>query len=134
MTAIKSFLVTVCVCVLFLPTAAVAEASYGGLLSWLDEHSEAPKDGLSPGTYGQSSVPDLSRYLPPGYAENFEFKELSLELAETENYAAHPKYQAASKRFENEAKIGPAGELLNYTAGKPFSFQQIGAAKTENAG
>ena len=134
MTAIKSFLFAAWICVLFLPTAAIAQASYGGLLSWLDEHSEAPKDGLSPGIYGQSSVPDLSRYLPPGYAEHFEFKELSLELAETQNYAAHSKYQAASKRFENESKIDPSGELLNYTAGKPFSRQQIEAAKAENAG
>ena len=119
MTAIKSFLFAAWICVLFLPTAAIAQASYGGLLSWLDEHSEAPKDGLSPGIYGQSSVPDLSRYLPPGYAEHFEFKELSLELAETQNYAAHSKYQAASKRFENEAKIDPswrASELYCWEA------------------
>ena len=134
MSMTKKTLVIICACVLFPPTAVMAEASYEDFLGWLDEHSGAPKDGLSPGLYGRSSVPDLSRYLPPGYIENFEFDELSLELVETENYVEHAKYQAASKLFENEPKIDPSGELLNYTAGKPFSRQQIEAEKAENAG
>ena len=134
MTTTKRLLATVFVCVFFLPVSVIAGGSYEEILSWLNEHSGAPKDGLAPGVYTRSSLSDLSRYLPPGYVENFEFDDLSLELVETENYVAHSKYQVATKRFEGEAGIDPTGKLLNYTAGKPFSAQQIESEKQGNAG
>jgi hypothetical protein len=133
MMLVRNFLFIFFACIFF-PTTGTAGSSYEETLDWLNEHSEAPKDGLAPGMYTRSSLSDLSRYLPPGYAENFEFDDLSMELVETENYVSHPKYQTATKRFLGEPRLGSNGELLTYTAGKPFSAQQIADEKKGNAG
>ena len=106
-------------------SANVSAVDYQEVMTWLDENKSAPTDGLAPGIYGQGKVADLGRYLPPGYVDEFDFPELELELTATQQYAAHPVYQRATEQFTGQAGIASDGTLENYTAGKPFSHEQI---------
>ena len=120
--------------ILLLGSSDVFAVSYQEFTSWLENTKSAPVDGFSPNTYGQDSVNDLRNYLPPGYADQFDFPELSLELTETQNYQAHPIYRTASEKFAGTATIGTNGALENYTAGQPFVRDQIIAADDTSAG
>lgn len=115
-------------------SASANAVDYQEVITWLQENSSAPTDGLAPATYGQENLGDLGKYSPPGYADEFDFPELALELSETKQYSAHPIYQEATAKFAGQASIGGDGTLENYTAGKPFSDEQITNAGEVPAG
>ncbi len=73
-------------------------------------------------------------YLPPGYADEFAWPGVALEIQATADYPGDPVYVAATARFAGEARLGAGGELESYTAGRPFSDAQIAAASPAQAG
>lgn len=111
-----------------------AAVTYQDLLTWLNNNADAPQDGLAPGQYGQDRLGDLARYLPPGYDQQFDFAELDFDLSAPTTYQPHPIYATASAQFAGQASIDADGHLENYTAGMPFSAEQILAAPAEKAG
>lgn len=121
-------------CALLHSTNSWSAITYSEVLAWIDSEKAAPTDGLAPGNYDQSRFADLNRYLPPGYAGEFNFSALSLDLTPKVTYQAHPVYIQATEKFHGQASIGANGELENYTAGLPFSYEQITAADPDKAG
>jgi hypothetical protein len=121
--------------VILLSAVATAQgADFARFTSWLDQYTHAPSDGLAAGAYDASRLAELTPYLPPGYVEEFDFPELAVELTPTRHYAPHALYTQASERFIDQASIGAGGELVGYTAGRPFSLRAIAAAPPEQAG
>lgn len=108
--------------------------TYQTVLDWIQAKADAPTDGLAPGVYGSDRLADLQAYLPPGYAEEFNFPELDLELTATRRYVPHPVYAAATEQFGTTATVGADGMLEGYRAGRPFSPEAIRAAPPEQAG
>ena len=97
-------------------------------------------------TPGPAVPPDAGRVLtqadmetvrmlqPPAWAQEYDFPELKMEIQPTADWKPHPVYAAATQKFAGQAKLGPQGVLENYTAGRPFSDEQIRAASPEDAG
>lgn len=113
-----------------LPAAAVTRAEID---AWLAQ--AVVVDPPVPGSVlGEGDIAALRPWLPPGYAEEFEFPGVSVKIQATGNYPAHPAYRAATERFAGQAAIGSDGRLENYTAGKPFSDEQLAAADPATAG
>lgn len=121
-------------CMLFHISNAWSAITYTDVLAWLETEKGAPSDGLAPGVYAQSQVADLGKYLPPGYVDEFNFAELDLTLTPKATYAPHPIYSQATEKFLGQASIGENGALVNYTAGLPFSYEQITTSAAEQAG
>ena len=113
---------------------ADADISSTDVTDWLQTNANAPTDGLQPGIYGVSHLPELGRYIPPGFVEEFDFPELEVELSETRHYDPHPSYREATRRFAGTAAIDADGALVSYTAGQPFSPEQIESAPADKAG
>ena len=113
---------------------AASELTYADVLAWIETHAAAPSDGLAPGVYGQDRVADFAAYLPAGYAEEFDFAELQVEISPTADYRPHRVYREATEKFAGQAQIGNNGQLENYTAGRPFSAEQISSANERDAG
>jgi hypothetical protein len=113
-----------------LPAAAVTRAEID---EWLAQ--AVVVDPPAPGSViGAGEIATLSPWLPPGYAEEFEFPGVSVKIQAPGDYPAHPSYLAASERFAGQAAIGSDGRLENYTAGRPFSDEQLAAADPATAG
>ncbi len=128
----KSFVI--CMFMTWALSVSGSEVSYQDVRDWLQTDAAAPVDGIAPGVYGVRDLAKLRHYLPPGFAEEFDFSELSVEITETEHYLPHKSYRAATERFEGTASIGPDGAIESYTAGRPFSAAAIDAAPPEKAG
>jgi hypothetical protein len=115
-------------------STAKADVSYNDVIAWLETNADAPTDGLAPSTYDVTRLSELARYIPPGYLGEFDFPELEVELSETHHYQPHPSYQKATKRFAGTATLDADGALKSYTAGLPFSAEQIDTAPADQAG
>ena len=57
-----------------------------------------------------------------------------MEIQATTPIAPHASYTLATEQFAGTAKIAADGSLENFTAGRPFSAQQIAASTPEQAG
>jgi hypothetical protein len=68
--------------------------------------------------------------LVPFTIENF--PDLDMKIVATESYTPHSKYVEATVKYACQAKLGPKGELLNYTAGQPFPYSEWAKAATEH--
>lgn len=117
-----------------LVNAPAAASDYAALRAWLQQHTASPSDSLAPGIYDQTRIADLAAYLPPGYADECNFPELSLEIVETQRYSPHRTYQEASERYIDTAHIKTDGDLGNYVAGLPFRNKTIRTAPAAQAG
>ena len=60
------------------------------------------------------------------------FPELEMHVVATESYTPAAKYVEATVKYACQAKLGPKGELENYTAGQPFPFSEWAKAATEH--
>lgn len=109
------------------------EISKADILQWLAEEItvDAPVAGS---VIAASNIGDLHPWVPPGLRDEFDFNEVSIEIQQTMDYPGHVSYQEASERFAGEAKLGAAGQLENYSAGRPFSAEQIAGAAPDKAG
>jgi len=76
----------------------------------------------------------ISSLQPPGYAEEFLFPDVDMEIQATANIEAHVSFTEATREFAGQATIDGDGALQNYTAGRPFSDEQLKAATPEQAG
>src|SRR5262245_38464178 len=88
-----------------------------------------PGDVIHAGNVAQvrGLVPDE---LVPFTIENF--PELEMKIVATESYTPATKYVEATVKYACQAKLGPKGELLDYTAGQPFPFSEWAKAATDH--
>jgi hypothetical protein len=112
---------------------AAHAATHEELVAWIKQPpGMVPPDG---GTeLAQKDIGVVKAYLPPGYAEEFDFAELRMEIQARALYPGHPSYQEATLKFAGQATLAADGALENYTAGRPFSDEQIAAATPQQAG
>lgn len=82
----------------------------------------------------QPDMAVVKQLLPPGYAEEFDFPQMEMEIQATSHYQPHQCYRDATEKFAGQAQIGADGALENYTAGLPFSPAQIDGATPDQAG
>ncbi len=134
MPSLRFLLAVILPASLLIAPAQAAGVTLEQVLQWLQDHAEAPTDGLAAGVYGHDALADLAAYLPPGYHGEFDFDALSLEIMPTQDYQPHPVYAAATERFAGQASVAADGNLVGYTAGRPFSTEAILAAPAEAAG
>ena len=110
-----------------------ADVSHDDILRWIE--ARITVDPPAAGTQIDDTNVDLIRpWLAPGIAEEFEFPGLRLAVQATADYPPHPDYVAATEKFSGQATIGADGRLENYTAGQPFSIEQIEAADPDTGG
>ncbi|MEM7293702.1 MAG: DUF1329 domain-containing protein, partial [Pseudomonadota bacterium] len=110
-----------------------AEVSYGDIETWINNTVTATP--LAPDTVvTRESLAALDPWVAPGLRDEFDFPELSIEIQATIDYPPHQSYRAATERFAGEATLGADNTLQNYTAGKPFSDEQLEAVSPEQAG
>ena len=64
----------------FTTPAQASETTYDDVRSWLAEYAYAPTDGVREGTYTIDDLAKLRPYLPPGFASQFDFPELIVEI------------------------------------------------------
>jgi len=84
------------------------------------------------------NIEALKPYLPEEFwnSRDFFFYEgMQLEIGPFyRDYAPADAYQAATDRFRGQPKLGPDGSLENYTAGQPFTGDQIDCKGDPQAG
>ena len=112
----------------------VVGSSFQAVEEWLERHANAPVDGIVGGTYNREKLAEFSNYIPPGFINVFDFNELEIKLVATRTYRKHSSFDKATKKFEGQAQLQKDGQLINYTAGQPFSRAQIGEAQPDAAG
>lgn len=81
-----------------------------------------------------SSIESLRPLLPPGYFDDFQFPELTMEIQETAHFLPHASYTRATEQFVGQTTLDVEGGLANYHAGRPFSPAQIVAAPADQGG
>lgn len=114
--------------------APAAESNRDGLLAWLEEYRYA-SEGPAPGSVvGQESIAELRPFLPPGFFAEFDFPEVAIEIEDTYHFAPPAPYRDATEQYAGQTRLGSDHGLENYTAGLPFSSEQIAAASVEEAG
>lgn len=118
---------------LVLASAAATAANRDDVVAWV---SSAP-GALRPDAGRVLTEADMAvvqAYLPPGYAEEFDWPGLKMEIQATESYPAHQSYQDATAKFAGQATLAADGAIEHYTAGRPFSDEQIVQATPAQAG
>jgi len=117
----------------FVAAAQAADVTRADVGAWLDE--SVVVDPPAAGTIiDHANISVLQPWLPPGFAEEFDFPEVTVEIQATADMQPHSSYIAATEAFEAQATIGADGRLENYTAGRPFTIEQIEAADPETGG
>lgn len=116
-------------------TAATAaeQISRDALVAWVN--AQPTLDPPIAGTIiEQDNLATIAPWVPPGYAEEFDFPGVRVAIQQTGDYPGHEHYVDATARYAGQAQLGPDNELLNHTAGLPFSAAQIAAAPADDAG
>jgi hypothetical protein len=87
---------------------------------------------------GFDRVDRLKPYLPPELWPHRDFifyEGMQLEIGPAfRDYSPPPTYQEATKKYGGQARIGPDGNLENYTAGQPFPMNEIDCQGDPQAG
>jgi len=110
-----------------------AEVSRAVVDAWIGMKVLA--DPPLPGTViNHADVDALAPWIPPGLLDEFRFPELRVEIQAPGDYRTHHSYETATEQFHGQATIGDDGSLTNYTAGQPFSNEQIAATTPDQAG
>ncbi|MFP6781320.1 MAG: DUF1329 domain-containing protein, partial [Gammaproteobacteria bacterium] len=118
---------------LFSNQLIAADITRGDIGSWLEQSTLA--DPPAAGTViGQGELHSLHPWLAPGYREEFEFPHVEIEIQATGDYPPHEVYEAATQQFAGQATINADGGLENYTAGQPFTIEQITSADPATGG
>lgn len=113
-------------------SSPLAAATRDDVLQWI---GNPPAAAPAPGSVlTQADLAIVAAYQPPGFAAEFDFPTLTMEIEATTHYAPHASYVEASAQFAGQARLGADGALENYTAGRPFSDEQLAAATPEQAG
>jgi len=118
---------------LFSNQLIAADITRGDIGRWLEQSTLA--DPPAGGTViGQGELHSLHPWLAPGYREEFEFPHVEIEIQATGDYPPHEVYEAATQQFAGQATINADGGLENYTAGQPFTIEQITSADPATGG
>lgn len=117
----------------FLVTPCGAEITRETIGAWIHTvpYADPPVAGA---TIGIDELDQLRPFIAPGYIEEFNFPEVTIEIQKTSSYQPHSTYVSATERFSGQSKIGADGVLEDYTAGRPFSDHQIAASVPKVAG
>jgi len=101
--------------------------------AWLETEVllDPPIDGA---VLTSSDLAKLEPWIPPGLIHEFDFPEMKVEIQEYREKKPHHNYTEATKKFLGQAAIKGDGSLSNYTAGQPFSKNQIEKANARDAG
>jgi hypothetical protein len=80
----------------------------------------------------------LKEYLPPEFWENreyFFYEGMELEIGPFfREYEGNEVYEAATRKYAGQSRIGKDGAIENYTAGRPFTTEEIDCKGDPNAG
>ena len=93
--------------------AVVAAPTRQDLLQWLEEYrfaSEGPPAGT---TIGVENLDQLKPFLAPGFIDEFQFPELTIEIEETYRYESPTVYQEATDKGGDRASLGGDNALEN---------------------
>ncbi len=84
------------------------------------------------------NVDSLRQYLPDEFWANrdfFFYEGMQLKIGPFQrDYTPSDVYMAATEKFKGQAKVGPDGSLVNYTAGQPFPMADIDCLGDPQAG
>ena len=80
------------------------------------------------------NVRSLDPWIVPGLFQEMSFPGTEITIQKTADYVFHETFNEATRRHSGEAKIGSDGALENYSAGQPFSHEQILEADATTAG
>ena len=107
--------------------------SYDDSLSWLsaDVLLDPPAAGSS---ISSENLDKVRPWIPPGLMGELDFPEFVMEIQKYEKKKPYESYLEATEKFSGESSVGNDGSLLNYTAGKPFSEEQIQNSDPRTAG
>lgn len=118
---------------LLMPAAAQSQnVSFIDVVEWLRDNQTVSSP--SAGTYGRDRLASLAAFVPPGLIGFFDFDGVVIEIQPIQQYSPHASYQAASSRHRGTARIAPDGSLRDYSAGRPFTAEQIAGASEDEAG
>jgi len=122
-----------CVILALCLSLPLAAATREDVIAWIaNPAAVVPPDAGT--TLTQADIATVAAYLPPGYAQEFDFPALKMEIEAVTPYAPHASYLEASAKFAGQATLAADDALENYTAGKPFSDEQVAAATPQQAG
>ena len=129
---LSSYIPTLIVIFPMMTHSVSASVNYTEIYDWVknEPKSDAPTART---ILTNDGMEVLNKWIPPGMVEEFKFPELKLVIQETKVEKPHPSYISATKKWANTASIDNDGSLINYTAGQPFSDEQIKNA-TNNVG
>ncbi|MSQ68342.1 MAG: DUF1329 domain-containing protein [Gammaproteobacteria bacterium] len=110
-----------------------AATTFEDVLAWIAAPSPAvlPDAGR---TLGAQDAALIASLLPPGYAQEYQYPDVKMEIQATGPIPPHESYLAATQQFAGTASIAADGTLQNFTAGRPFSAEQVAAATPAQAG
>ena len=80
------------------------------------------------------NVRSLEPWIVPGLFEEMSFPGTEIAIQKTVDYVFHRTFNEATRKHAGEAKIGSDGALENFSAGQPFSHEQILEADATTAG
>jgi len=87
---------------------------------------------------GMDQIDSLRKFLPPEFWANrdfFFYEGMRLAIGPFfRDYTPSAAYEAATAKFDGQAKIGPDESLENYTAGQPFPMKEIDCQGDPKAG
>ncbi len=102
--------------------------------TWLEQYAQGTTRDEAMGAIHAEDLARLQAYLPPGVIDEFAFPELNMEVVGTRVYVPHETFQNVTAKYRDQATLGADGSLQNYSAGHPFSVEQIDAAAPDKAG
>ena len=113
---------------------AVAAPARDEILVWMERQAGATTLDEPLGAIGANRLEVLKPYLSPGVFDEFDFPALEMEVEATQSYLPHAIYLGATASFRDQATLDDDGSLHNYTAGQPFSTEQIERSGPDEAG
>ena len=132
MTSILTLITIVFFMLSSLTTLASDNISREDLIAWI-----ASGDALPPPQAGKTlgaGDDAIMAFLPPGYANEYNFPGVRLEIQTTTQFEPHQTYVEASAVHNGTARLAADGALLNYVAGRPFDPSLFEKVTPEEAG
>jgi hypothetical protein len=113
--------------------SAIADTDILNIKGWIEDQPmfEPPAAGTII-TYAELSK--IKHWMIPGLFKELSFSDVELAIQETQIFLPHKSYVLATDKHAREARIGSDGSLENYSAGQPFSEEQIKVASDDVAG
>lgn len=108
-----------------LPGESHAQTTRESVLEWAAQHRDTAPDFQPGDVLTHADLEKIQPFLPPGYFDEFDFPEVELAIAETNDYAPHPDFLAATEKYAGQTGLADDGALVNYVAGQPFPTDSL---------